>query len=289
MKRLLLPTFLFAAFVVPCLQAQERPPAAAPGAAPGAVPTAPDVVGSQSTNVVHMTERQVQEMRADILMARKQYDEAIKDYQLMLAQAPKDAEILNKIGVAYQQEGNTQSAGHYYRRAVRANKTYVSAINNLGTVEYEKKHYGRAIRLYKQALGQKPTDDVATIYSNLGYAYFGIKEYPEAMKSFQEALARDPDIFSHHGSYGTTVQQRGTTDPGLFYFLVAKTFARAGEVEHCVHYLKMARDDGYKDLANVAKDPEFAKVAKDPRVVEVISVPPSYAGDTKKPETPQQQ
>ena len=46
------------------------------------------------------------------------------------------------------------------------------------------------------------------------------------MKAFQEALERDPDIFSHHGSYGTTVQQRGTTEPGLFYFLVAKTYAR---------------------------------------------------------------
>ena len=61
----------------------------------------------------------------------------------------------------------------------------------------------------------------------------------------------------------------------------------SGDAERCAHYLKMARDDGYKDLTAVQKDPEFAKVIKDPRVQEVIVVPPSYAGDTKQPETPQ--
>jgi tetratricopeptide (TPR) repeat protein len=234
-----------------------------------------------------MTERQVQEMRADILMARKMYAEAIKDYEALLAQWPKDAELLNKIGVAYQQEGNSQAAGRYYKRAMKANKTYVSAINNLGTVEYGKKHYGKSVRLYRQALALKATDDVATVYSNLGYAYFGLRDYPEAMKAFQEALDLDPDIFTHHGSFGTTVQQRGTTEPGLFYFLVAKTYARSGDAEHCAHYLKMARDDGYKDVANAQKDPEFSKVIKDPRVQEVIIVPPSYAGEPKKSDTPQ--
>jgi len=40
---------------------------------------------------VRMTERQVQEMRADILMARKMYGDAIQYYDQLLAQAPKDA------------------------------------------------------------------------------------------------------------------------------------------------------------------------------------------------------
>ena len=280
MKRLLLMSLSLAVLCVPSLQAQEQAPATPPAAAPAQTP-------SQSTNVVQMTERQVQEMRADILMARKMYAEAIKDYELLLAQAPKDAALLNKIGVAYQQAGNMPAAARYYKRAMKANRTYVSAINNLGTVEYEKKHYGKAIRLYKQALALKSTDDIATIYSNLGYGYFGIKEYSEAMKAFEDALAHDPDIFSHHGNFGTTVQQRGTTEPGLFYFLVAKTYARSGDAEHCAHYLKMARDDGYKDLSSVQKDPEFSKVVKDPRVQEVIVMPPSYAGEPKKSDTPQ--
>jgi tetratricopeptide (TPR) repeat protein len=281
MNRLLLMCLVVAAFVVPSLQAQDHAPTSPPVISPEKIP-------SQSTNVVQMTERQVQEMRADILMARKMYAEAIKQYRELLAQSPKDAELMNKIGVAYQQQGDSDFAWRYYRRAMKANKTYVSAINNLGTIEYERKHYGKAIRLYKEAVALKTSDDMATIYSNLGYAYFGIKEYPEAMKAFQDALAIDPDIFAHHGSYGTTVQQRGTTEPGLFYFLVAKTFARSGDAEHCAHYLKMARDEGYKDLSNVRKDPEFAKVVKDPRVQEALIAPPAYAGEAKKGESTSQ-
>jgi tetratricopeptide (TPR) repeat protein len=281
MKRLLLGSLLLAVFVVPSLPAQGQTPAV-PAAGP------PQQIPSQSTNVVRMTERQVQEMRADILMAKKMYPEAVKEYEHLLSQSPKDAELMNKIGVAFQEEGDSQTAGRYYKRAVKADKSYVSAVNNLGTIEYEKRHYGKAIRWYKQALDLKSADDEATIYSNLGYAYFGIKEYPEAMKAFQQALAIDPDVFSHHGNYGTTVQQRGTTEPGLFYFLVAKTYAHAGDAEHSAHYLKMARDQGYKDLANVQKDPEFAKVIKDPRVQAALVIPPSYAGEPKKNEPPAQ-
>ena len=84
-------------------------------------------------------------------------------------------------------------------------------------MEYEKKRYGKAIKYYKKALALRA--DMATIYSNLGYAYFANKEYPEAMDTFRKALALDPTIFDRRGGTGTIIQQRSTTDPGLFYFL----------------------------------------------------------------------
>jgi Tfp pilus assembly protein PilF len=139
MKRLLLGSLLSAVIVVPSLLAQEQKP-------PTPAATSPQQIPSQSTNVVRMTERQVQEMRADILMAKKMYPEAVKEYEHLLSQSPKDAELMNKIGVAFQEEGDSQTAGRYYKRAVKTDKTYVSAVNNLGTIEYEKRHYGKAIR-----------------------------------------------------------------------------------------------------------------------------------------------
>ncbi|MFZ0736619.1 MAG: tetratricopeptide repeat protein [Candidatus Acidiferrales bacterium] len=245
------------------------------------------VVQTNAPDTAPMTGRQTQEMRADILMARKMYGDAIHVYEALLASTPSDAELLNKIGVAYQQEGNETLAGRYYKRAMKADKTYASAINNYGTVEYEKKHYGRAVRIYREAIALHPTSDLATVYSNLGYAYFGAKQYSRAMDSFDTAIALDPQIFNRHGGYGSTVQQRYTTEPGLFYFLVAKTYARQGDVLRCAHYLRMSRDDGYKDFLLAQTDPEFSKVIKDPRIQEVLVVQPSYAGDTKKPLPPQ--
>jgi len=243
---------------------------------------------SNASGVAPGTSRATQEMRGDIFMARKMYPEAIHAYELILVTAPNDATLLNKIGVAYQQDAEIATAGRYYKRAMKANKTYSSAINNLGTIEYEKKHYGKAIHLYKQAMVLKPANEMGTLYSNLGYAYFADKEFPQALDCFEKALAIDPDVFGHHTGYGSTIQQRSTTDPGLFNFMVAKTFAKQGDIERCAHYLKMARDDGYKKMADVQTDPEFARVIKDPRVQEVLQTTPSFAGDSQKPQPPQQ-
>jgi len=225
--------------------------------------------------------RQAAELRADTLMAQKLYPEAIALYEKLLKDEPHNSMLLNKIGVAYQQEGRSDKAGHYYKDAVKADKKNASALNNLGSIEYEKSKYRRAIRYYKQALAVRT--DMPVIYSNLGYAYFADKKYPDAMDSFERALALDPQIFEHRGGGGSVVQQRSISEPGLFYFLVAKTFALSGDAERTAHYLKMARDEGYKDVASAQTDPDFKKVLSDPRVQEILQNPKSSVADGSKP------
>jgi len=227
-----------------------------------------------------LSPREAAEMRADILMARKEYSDAAGAYIQILVTEPKNAPLINKVGVAYQQLGELDRSERFYKRAMHADKKFASATNNCGTVEYEKKHYTRAISFYDKALALHA--DLATVYSNLGYAYFADKQYPEAMDSFQKALALDPTIFDRRGLGGTVVLQRTTTDPGLFYFFVAKTYARAGDAERAAHYLKLARDDGYAAFLSAQTDPAFAKVIKDPALQEVLHEPPSYASSTKK-------
>ena len=235
---------------------------------------------AQSTAPSAMPPRDLLEMRGDIFMARKEFPSAVTVYSQLLVIEPKNAEIMNKIGVAYQQLGDLDRSGRFYKRAIHANKDFASAVNNYGTVEYEKKHYGKAIGLYKKAIVLRP--EMATLYSNLGYAYFCNKEYPEAMTSFTKALALDPTVFDRKAAGGTVVQQRSTPDPGLFYFFVAKSFAERGDVEHAAHYLKLARDDGYANLLSAETDPAFAKVIKDPVVQEVLHTSPAYATSAKK-------
>jgi tetratricopeptide (TPR) repeat protein len=219
-------------------------------------------------------------MRADILMARKEYSDAASGYLQILVTEPKNAQLMNKVGVAYQQLGDLERSERFYKRSMHADKKFASAANNCGTVEYEKKHYTKAISFYGKALDLHA--DLPTVYSNLGYAYFADKQFPQAMNSFQKALALDPTIFDRRGLGGTVVQQRTTTDPGLFYFFVAKTYAQAGDAERAAHFLKLARDDGYTEFLSAQTDPAFAKVIKDPALQEILHEPPSYASSTKK-------
>jgi tetratricopeptide (TPR) repeat protein len=273
MKRLVL-LLIGLAFLTASTGAQESPgsPRDTPPINPSTDGSAPPV----------MSNRQKVVMRAQILMARKDYAEAVKAYQLLLADDPKNAGLLNTVGIACQELGDGPQAEHYYKKALRADKNFASAINNLGALEYSRKHYGKAIKYYKKALTAK-TNDYAVIYGNLGFAYYGNQQYPEALDSFGKALAIDPDIFARKGGAGAIIQQRSAPDPGTLYFLVAKSYAKAGDAERTAHFLKMARDDGYKDFLSVKKDPDFARVIKDPRVQEVFQMQPAYADDGKKP------
>src|SRR5579863_6602038 len=89
------------------------------------------------------------EMRADILMARKRYWEAIEKYQSIRPETPS---LDNKIGIAYHQLLQLGPAKKYYLRALKLDKKYPEAINNVGTVYYGQKSFGKAIKQYKRAL-----------------------------------------------------------------------------------------------------------------------------------------
>ncbi len=274
MKRLALFAIPFV-LITGTLRAQQ-----APHAPLGATP---DDSAAEGPSYRAMTPHQQAEMRAELFMARKQYDEAIKAYQTVLIDDPHSAKVLNFIGMAYQQIGNGDQAEHYYKLAARADKTDSNALNNLGTVEYSEERYGKAIKYYRQAIGKG--NALPTVYTNLGYAYCGVKEYPKAMAVFAQALALDPDVFDHKGNSGSILQQRSSPDPGALHFMLAKSYAKIGDAERAARYLKMARDEGYKDFRAAQKDPDFVKVIKDPRVQDVLLVQPAYASQPQKPTT----
>ena len=229
-----------------------------------------------STPAPELSPRQMLELRGDIFVARKMYLDAIHTYEQVVSQDPKNAVVLNKIGVAYQQLGNYAHAESYYKRAVKADKTFSTSLNNLGTIQYDHENYRKAARYYKQAIKLHP--DVATYYSNLGYAYAGDKRFSDAMDAFGQADIARPEHLRTQGRLGSGDQQRSMADPGLFYFMVAKSYALVGDAEHCAHFLTIARDEGYKEFETAQKDPSFAKVIKDSRVQAVFQL--NHVADT---------
>lgn len=218
------------------------------------------------------------EKAADLHMARKEYAEAAQIYTRLLEREPRNAVYLNKLGIAYHQQTQLKLAMRYYEKAAKADPHYADAVNNIGTVHYQRKKYGKAIKTYRKALEIHP--DMASVLSNLGYAYFSDKRYPEAIEAFQRALAVDPTVFDRSSRTGSLLQDRSVENRGLFFFLMAKTYAQSGNVERCLFYLRKARDEGYASLASVKTDPAFAAVVKDPGVQEFLAPP---AIDTTKP------
>ena len=71
------------------------------------------------------------EKRADIYMARKMYREATETYLTALRAEPQAARLHNKIGIAYHQQQYFDAAKRSYERAIRADKSFSKALNNL--------------------------------------------------------------------------------------------------------------------------------------------------------------
>jgi tetratricopeptide (TPR) repeat protein len=209
------------------------------------------------------------EMRGDIFMARKMYREAVDAYRTM----PQDSPITwNKIGIAYHQMLDLSSAYRNYERAVRLKADYAEAVNNLGTVAYARKQYRRATGLYRRALTINPRS--ASVLSNLGTAYFSRKKYDEAFRSYQEALAIDPEVFEHRNSAGVLLQERTVQERAKFHFYLAKTYAKAGNGERAMLYLRKALEEGFTERDKLKSEPEFAALQALPEFQELLTYQP---------------
>lgn len=215
---------------------------------------------SQRPNLTH-------EQRGDIFMARKMYREAVEVYQ----QGPAESPILaNKIGIAYHQLTFLPQARRQYERAQRLDANYSEAINNLGTVFYAQKNYRKAIAQYRRAL--KLTPGSASIHSNLGTAFFARKKYKEAFEEYQTALSLDPEVFEHRNSHGVLLQERSVDERAKFHFYLAKTYAKSGQNDRALLYIRKAIEEGFKDRTKFAEDSDFQALRQLPEFQDLMKL-----------------
>jgi len=211
------------------------------------------------------------DQRGDLYMVRKYYAEAVRVYGRLTQMEPSNALFHNKLGIAYHQMQDLNSARNAYRRAIQINPQYAQAINNLASVEYAQKKFRNAILTYLRALKLTPGD--AVIYSNLGTAYFAREEFEYATQSFRYALQLDPEVFRRSGRVGTIVQQRDEGNPAVFNFYMAKTYASTGNVDETLQFLIKAWEEGYPDLRKtLLEDEVFQFLTVDPRFGQFLAL-----------------
>jgi tetratricopeptide (TPR) repeat protein len=209
------------------------------------------------------------EARGDVFMARKMYREAIESYR----QGPANSAVIwNKVGIAYHQLLDLNDARKNYEHALKLDPKYSEAVNNLGTVYYAHKKYGAAVRRYEKALKLKP--DTASYYSNLGTAYFARKEYKKAAIAYQTAVKLDPDIFENHSTFGTTLQERSVEEFAKFHYFLARTYAKSGQNERALLYIRKSLEEGFKDRKLFMEEPEFANLRTTQEFKDLMALEP---------------
>jgi tetratricopeptide (TPR) repeat protein len=217
------------------------------------------------------------EKQGDDLRARKLYLDAVDYYQAALAKKPNNAAIYNKIGIAELLMQRWQESKKNFEHAIKADPQYSDAYNNLGVIFYIGKKYGKAIDRYNKAIHLR--DDAASYYSNLGAALFSKKEFEKSVTAYSHALQLDPDVFERTSRAGVAAQMSKPEDRAHYDYVIAKLYAKGGDADRSLEYLRKALEEGYKSINNVYKDEEFSGIRKDPRFTALMSVRPPAISD----------
>jgi hypothetical protein len=83
----------------------------------------------------------------------------------------------------------------------------------------------------------------------------------------------DPDALNHESKVGVAAQIASPEERARYSYMLAKIYAKRGDVDGCLQCLKKAKEEGYRDLANVYKDEDFSKMRDNPKLHDVVPPP----------------
>lgn len=231
-------------------------------------PPSPRPAAPSSTASVEDLENQ-----GDDLRVQKAYFDALDYYRAALAKDPKNARIYNKAGIAELQMYHFKLSRKYFEHAIKLDRQFADAYNNLGVVYYKDRKYGPAVKQYEEAIQLKSS--VASYYSNLGAVYYTEKDWMKAAAAYGHAVELDPDIFERTSRSGVAAQLTSPEERSRFDYLLAKLFAKQGDSDRSLEYLRRAMEDGYKGIGDVYKDPDFANLRTDARFTQLMAAKPA--------------
>lgn len=211
------------------------------------------------------------EKAGDNCRLQKDYDQAIRYYTEALRTDKKNAKLYNRRGLAELSTGDYASAKVDFTKATKCNKNYPEAWNDLGVVAYLQKQYPAAIRYFNKAI---MLDDVRpNFHVNLGIAYFAQNQMELAMAQYTRALQLDPDALTHSSNAALSAMISDRDQRARQDFMMARIYAKLGQVDRCLVCLEKAKENGYSELDNVYKEEDFSTVRKDARLATIVPPP----------------
>lgn len=223
----------------------------------------------QATASGTMTVAQL-EKAGDQARAAKQYEEARDYFKMAIRKDSKNPVLYNKLGLTYLRMSDLKNAESSFQKAAKRNSKYADAVNNIGAVYYMRKNYAGASKYFKKAVALEETRP--SFHVNLGASWFAQKQLERAIAEYARALELDPEALTS-GNTGVAAQIASPEERARYAYMLAKIFATRGDAEMCIKNLRKAKEEGYRELANVYKDAEFASVRSDPRLAEIVPAP----------------
>lgn len=151
----------------------------------------------------------------NVELAQGRYESAIARYQQALEVDRTYFTALYNLGLAYHQLGQPDKATQWYTEALRIRPDHPEVLCNLGVLAFQAADFRTAADRFTAAArlpGQAP-QDVADFWFNAGSALERLGDLPATERAYEECLATDGRHYGGHYNLGTLLLTTGASDP----------------------------------------------------------------------------
>lgn len=143
------------------------------------------------------------------------FSRAAEDFCNALKFDQKNVEILEYLGICYQDHGDFQKAVQTFNKILEIDPTHLSSKLKLANALHKLRIWDKAISTYRDILKIYPS--YADTHFHIGLAFLGQGKADEALLAFQNALKINPNFAEARIKLGITHAYLGNFDDALSY------------------------------------------------------------------------
>ncbi|OHB82058.1 MAG: hypothetical protein A2W31_02800, partial [Planctomycetes bacterium RBG_16_64_10] len=234
---------------------------------------------------------------ANVLIAERNYDDAMKHLQLALRFSPLQLDAMATLGGLYREKGALGWAAFWCQQALALNPKFPAALNNLGLIRRQEGDLDKAEALYREAIAAAPR--MAAPHLNLAQLLLDRNDERNAGAEFLAAVKADPNDVHALTNFATFAYRRSRLkeaaglyqraahlqpDYALPHKYLGLIYAHLGRprasIRHLEKALELAPDDADADNMRQVVATMQAQVAAQPDRADAPLTPPATPGLT---------
>ena len=127
----------------------------------------------------------------EFLLKVHRLDDAIAEFEIVLAGHPNDPDANFQMGYAFMEKGESTRAINHFQTALKFRPQNSDAETNIGNVLLKADRVDEAVEHYRNVVSREPSSPLA--HYNLAVGLHRLGRLPEAIAQYKEALALDPN------------------------------------------------------------------------------------------------
>ena len=238
---------------------------------------------SKSSLLKQPTDAQSSYRRGLDLFVKKDYDEAIKEFDEAIKLDPNHRSARYYRGQAWREKKDFDKAIQDFDEAIRINPQSSAYFRARGNAWLAEKEYDKAIKDFNEAIRLNPK----YAHGDRGNAWYFKREYDKAIKDYDEEIKLDPkqlSVFFNRGlawryklEYDKAIENYDEVirlDPKYVnaHYQKACAYALKGRTIQSIDSLRKAFEVGYRDFQKLERDSDLSSIRNDARYKAVLKM-----------------